>query len=93
VGNIFKLNGNSIYLEIIGLKYHQILLNGPVQLHTKMNVTITIWTVLNTAEPLIILGLLTFLPFSSLIFLSHNLYPFLEMQSFQMTLLVHLLKM
>jgi hypothetical protein len=73
VDNIFKLNGNSIYLEIIGLKHHQILLNGPMQLHAKMNVTTAIWTVLNTAKPLIILGLLTFLPFSLLIFLSHKL--------------------
>jgi hypothetical protein len=90
---MFKLNGDSIYLKIIGLKHLQILLNGPMQLHAKMNATIAIWTVLNTAEPLIILGLLKFLSFNSIIFLSHKLHQFLEMQSFQMTLLVHLLKM
>ena len=90
----FELNRDFIYLiENIGLKHLQTLLSEPVQLHAKTNVTIAIWIVLNTAGLLIMLGLLRFLPFSSIIFLFHKLHLFLEMQSFQMTLLVHLLKM
>jgi hypothetical protein len=62
-----------------------------MQLHAKMNVKIATWTVLNIVRLPITLKLLLFLLFSLMIFIFHQLHLFLEMESFQMTLLVHLL--
>jgi hypothetical protein len=56
-----------------------------------MNVKIATWTVLNIVGLPINLGLLLSLLFSLMIFIFHQLHLFLKMESFQMTLLVHLL--